>query len=350
MSAARAQAVRLAVCLSACALGLSSVAVALAWARARPVVVARWIERVHRLPRPVWGLPSHAPMALGGGALGTLTVHGRILKAVALPTKSPIVAIVPWKGGLAIASFDDGAWALKNGRARPLRLGFTVNALAVGPDGALYAATNQGAFRVSAEGQVEQLGPGAYVAVTVWRGRPWFAAPHGIATVDDRGFILYGREHGVSAAHPSTLAGCGQVLCIGAEDGLWLFDGTSARHVSAGSGALPSDEVTAVVFAHPRTIWAGTFDAGLARIGADAHRRMAPSDGLPEGRIDPRALVRWRGATVAGTPTGLLVVRDGRAGELTHLPSSEITALGVADQALWIGYRGGIARLALEAR
>ena len=307
---------------------------------------AKGVERIHRLPMPVLAVPDRTSLALAGGKLGKLNVRAKVLEARSVPTSSPVIAIAPWDGKLAVASFDDGAWILDGDAALPLALGTAVNDLAPGPDGWLFAATNDGAFRVSRAGKVEKLADGVFSAVAIWRGQPYFASAHGLATVDAQGFITYGAERGLVPERPDALAACGSVLCIAAEDGLWLFDGSSTTRRSSGSGDLTSDAVTAVAF-DGTSIIAGTFDAGFASLGTRA-RRMAPVDGLVDGRINPRALVSWNGLFLAGTPTGLAVVRGDDAGHVTNLPAKEITAVAATSPAVWVGYRGGLARIELE--
>ena len=321
----------------------------IALARIDPGSLTQWAERIQRLPKLVLTQPARESLALAGGALGKLEVSAEVVETRSLPTASPIISIVPWQGGLAVASFDDGAWLLDGDAVLPLEIGTAVNELAAAPE-ALYAATNDGAFAIGRDGKARQLAPGVFSAVAIWRGQPWFATTHGIATVDARGFVTYGAEHGLQPMRPSALADCGSALCIGAGDGLWLFDGKGARRESSGSGALPADEVTAVAFdGHAR--WAGTFDAGLARLVPKGARRMSPADGIEDGRIAPHALVTWRGLLLAGTPSGIEVVRGEAAGALrSPLPSKQVSALAADVNGIWMGYAGGIARLDVEAK
>jgi len=322
------------------ALGVVAAAVGIAQ------IGAKGVERIHRLPTPVLAVPNRASLALAGGKLGKLHAHAKILETHALPTSSPVIAIAPWDGKLAVASFDDGAWVLDGDAALPLALGTAVNDLAAGPDGWLFAATNDGAFRVSSAGKVEKLADGVFSAVAIWRGQPYFATTHGLATIDAQGFITYGAERGLVPERPDALAACGTALCIGAEDGLWLFDGSGTTRRSSGSGDLPSDAVTAIAF-DSAGIFAGTLDAGFARLGTSA-RRLAPADGLFDGRINPRALASWKGSMLAGTPTGLEIVRGDASGHISNLPTKEITSISATSLAVWVGYRGGLARIELE--
>jgi ligand-binding sensor domain-containing protein len=169
------------------------------------------------------------------------------------------------------------------------------------------------------------------------------------------GFWTRGAEQGVAADSPAALADCGVVLCVGALDGLWLFDGERATRLSSASGALPSDWVTAIA-SDGAAIWAGTFESGVARIGLlpsirtnvrafSSVRRYAPSDGLPEGRVQPQAALVREGALYAATPRGLLVVRGDEA---ALVPMGEVTALAPAARGFWIGARGEVARIAVH--
>ncbi len=311
--------------------------------------VALWIERAQRIPSPVLNLPERASLALGGGRVRRVRATASVPESFSLPTSGPVVAVAEREGELVAATFDDGAYRVVAG-ADPgrLPLGDAVNDLAFDSAGTLYAATDDGAFRLDAKGAC-RLGVGAFSAVAVWRGQPWFSSRRGLSVQGERGFVTYGIPAGFEAQSPGSLSACGEVLCVGAADGLWDYDGTRFRHHTSGSGSLPTDYVTAVAFGSGRR-WAGTFDGGLARVGEGDGRRYAPADGLPEGRVQPRALAVADDTVYASTPTGLLLLRGDRAALVADgLPQAELTAARVARAGgVWVGYRGGISRVVAE--
>jgi ligand-binding sensor domain-containing protein len=310
---------------------------------------ALWLERAQRIPAPVVYSPDRASLSLGGGAVTQLRMRARVLETRALPTESPVTTITEGDRGLAVATFDDGAWLLHEGaRAEPLAAGTAVNGLAFDEKGQLFAATDEGALRLDAAGPV-RLGSGAFTAVAVWQGKPWFTSRRGLSALEAKGLTTFSAPNGFTAQSPAALAGCGAVLCVGAADGLWTFDGALFQRRTSGSQDLPTDYVTAVAFAEGE-VWAGTFDAGLSRLGAKGTRRFATSDGLPEGRVQPRALTAVGSTAFAATPSGLMVVSGESAALIAEgLPRAELTAVAPAREGgLWVGYRGGVSRVLVE--
>lgn len=310
---------------------------------------AQWIERAQRVPAPVMAAPDRASLSLGGGAVTRLRMRARVLETRLLPTQSPVTALAEGDRGLAVATFDDGAWLLRPEEpAVPLAAGTAVNDLAFDEQGQLFAATDEGALRLDPAGP-HRLAGGAFTAVAVWKDKPWFTSRRGLSALEANGLTTFGVPNGFTAQSPAALAGCGKVLCVGAADGLWTFDGSLFQRRTSGSGDLPTDYVTAVAFSKGN-LWAGTFDAGLARLGAQETRRFAPGDGLPEGRVQPRALTAVGATAFAATPSGLLVVHEESAALIAEgLPRAELTAVAPAREGgLWVGYRGGVSRVIAE--
>ena len=329
---------------------LTGAAAALWWTqRADPGAWARWLERAQRLPVVTLGTPDRSSLSLGGGAVGRIAVSLRTLEAHRLATNSPVIAIAERSDAVAVVTFDDGLCLLAHGVCRNVGLGPVVNDVVAG-ERSFFVASADGAFWVEPDGRTVRLAPGAFTAVTIWRGQPWWASAQGISTLDRGGFVTFGAEHGLGAERPSALAACGRELCVGAEDGLWTFDGRWARRHSSASGELPEDFVTAVSGGSGE-IWVGTFSGGLAELTGAAPRRMGLSDGLPDGRIEPRAFTTLGSLALAGTPSGLLVAESGRVGLTADgLPDPEVTAVRAAKQGVWLGYRGGVRRVEVVLR
>ncbi|MBI5544090.1 MAG: hypothetical protein HY901_09395 [Deltaproteobacteria bacterium] len=310
----------------------------------------RWAERTHRMPWVVPGEVDHGSLSLAGStAVERHEARATTLETIPIPG-GPVVAIAEREGELVLGAFDGGAWRVAAGRREPVSMGIDerINDLAFSADGTRWAATAGGAFRVPRAGTPVRLASGAFQAVAIWKNTAWFASPRGLSNVDGRGFLTRGREQGFAADSPGALADCGPRLCIGALDGLWQWDGSTATRLGADTGSLPSDWVTAIAFGS-NTLWAGTFDAGLAQLHP-THRRLALSDGLPEARVQPHALVVGAKATWAGTPQGILELRDDSAALASEgLPSREVTALALAHAGgLWMGYADGAARIRIE--
>ncbi|MFN7135327.1 MAG: hypothetical protein ACK4N5_24850 [Myxococcales bacterium] len=141
---------------------------------------------------------------------------------------------------------------------------------------------------------------------------------------------------------------CGERLCVGAVDGLWLFDGARWERRSSASGALPSDWVVAATTDGAR-IFAATYDGGLARLDGAEVRRFGRGDGLPEVRVNPHALALERGVLLAGTPSGLLALEGDSAARVSlALPTADVTAVAPSScGGVWLGFRGGLVRVRL---
>ncbi|MGC4115358.1 MAG: hypothetical protein QM765_12285 [Myxococcales bacterium] len=336
--------------LAAVGLGLAATHIEGAALQTLSQSAGQWAERARRVPvvLPVVEV-QHASMALDGGAIERHRVSVGALETIEVP--GPVVAIAEREGELVLGTFDGGAWRVQGGGVpEKLAMDERINDLVFDAQGTLWAATAGGAWEIR-EGQVpRRRAAGAFQAVALWRGQAYFASPRGLSVADEEGFLTRGREQGFPADGPTAMAPCGKSLCIGALDGLWLWDGIRATRAGSDGGALPADFVTAVAFG-PAGLWAGTFDAGLARLYPDP-RRATPGDGLGDGRIQPHALVVGDDAVWAGTPAGLLEVRSGGSGEVSSahvtegLPTVELTALSAASKGgLWIGHQRGATRI-----
>jgi len=286
---------------------------------------SQWLERAQRFPVPVLrAANAHRPTAPAED------LPAQVLERIELP--GDVVALASHGDALLAGTFDRGAFRIENGEAVALPGDARVNDLAVGSDGTVYAATNGGAF---ADGQ--RLSSGAFTAVTIWKGRAVFASPRGISIVEGTDFHRLGAGQGVRGDMPSSLADCGVLLCIGASDGVWLFDGSTSTHRQA-----PEEMVTAVA-RDGDEVWAGTLAGGIARLPGG----LAPV--LPDDRISPHALLVHDGAALAGTPSGLVVLRGGRTRLVREL--APVTALALAPGGgLWVGTRNAAVRVDVSER
>lgn len=322
----------------------------------------KWWERLRRAPRLVLAAPERASAVQAGGApvhpLRGVKVQRVEVKD--LSTRSPVVAIDVLYDTPVVATFDDGAFVTGlDGKLERVKGVDAVNAMLWwGPD--LVIASDDGVFDVQAGEVVRKLASGPFSAVT--QVGPWFyvAGRAGVLrlTLEKGELRRWVKEPGVRTAQPTSLALCGDhLLCIGATDGLRKYridpkDGHLSELPSAAE-ALPEPFVTALSSgpwdpaagaSWKGTTWAATFGGGLVALG---ERPMTPRDGLPEGRIAPRALAVKDGVAFAGTPAGLLVVR-GRSAALVPV-GGPVSAVAVSVRGdVWIGLPGQVVRLEVE--
>jgi hypothetical protein len=253
----------------------------------------------------------------------------QVLERVELP--GDVVALAAHGDALYAGTFDRGAFRIENGSLVALPIDSGVNDLAVAGDGTVYAATNGGAFA-----DAHRLSSGAFTAVTIWNGRAAFASPRGISIVEGKDFHTLGPAQGIRGDMPSSLADCGVFLCIGASDGVWLFDGSRSTHRQA-----PEEMVTAVA-RDGDDVWAGTLAGGVARL-------PGPAAALPDNRILPHALLVHGGAVLIGTPSGLVILRGGRPKLVREL--APVTALAASSRGgLWVGTRNAAVRVEVSER
>ena len=301
----------------------------------------QWLERAQRVPLPVLREPkAHRP------TVPAEPMTAQVLERIELP--GDVVALATHGDALYAGTFDRGAFRIENGKLVALPIDSRVNDLAVAGDDTVYAATNGGAFA-----DARRLSSGAFTAVTIWNGRAAFASPHGISIVEGANFHTLGPAQGIRGDMPSSLADCGVFLCIGASDGVWLFDGSSSTHRQA-----PEEMVTAVArddggpgfardgrpqaAASNAEVWAGTSGSGVARLPG-----AAPA--LPDNRVSPHALLVHGGAVFIGTPSGLVVLRGGRPNLVRDL--APVTALAASSRGgVWVGTRNAAVRVDVSER
>lgn len=313
-----------------------------------------WWERLRRAPSLVLASPERdSAVRVGGQPVGHLLLTARRTETRALPTRSPVVAIAPLGDWVAVATFDDGAFVIEeDGKAQRVKGVNAVNALAwIGPD--LVIASDDGVY-VSVPGQVKKIASGPFSAIGRVDRWWYLAGRSGVLRLSPaKGEIgPWVKEPAVRVAQPTSVGMCGaHQLCVGAVDGLRKYrvdaaDGHLTEIESA--GALPEPFVTAVSSGSEQWTpdwngvvwdpWAGTSGGGLVRLGDPP---MAPADGLPEGRISPRALDVYEDLAFAGTPRGLLVAHA-RSAALVPVggPVSAVAAAGRGEA--WCGLPGQV--------
>ena len=203
-------------------------------------------------------------------------------------------------------------------------------ALALGPDGALWAGTDGG----------------------------------GLALLDKDGRWQTYSKASTNGGLPDNSV---SAVALGPDGALWA--GTDIRGLArldkygrwqtyskaSTNGGLPDDNVSALALGPDSALWAGT-GGGLARLDKDGHwqtySRASTNGGLPNDSVQALALGP-NGGLWAGTAGGLARLgKDGRwqtyneASTHGDLPNDNIRALAVGpDGGLWAGTEGGLARL-----
>lgn len=186
-----------------------------------------------------------------------------------------------------------------------------INALTLGTDGTLWVATSRG---------LAGFGPGGSIVHTVASGLPGRIVYAVAATAD--GAIWAGTDHGAARI---------------AVDGTTVF--------TQANGGLTHDWVNALV-ADGNAVFAGTYDAGVVHLTADG--QGVPVPGLESAWVNPGGL-RFVGGrlTVSTLGDGYLSVRKGQAVRRSGLPSEDVTAALLHEGSLYVGTRGGLARIDL---
>jgi ligand-binding sensor domain-containing protein len=309
--------------------------------------VARWTERARRLPLPLLLSPERTSVVAQGEPLATHELHARILEEIPLhlAQQSPVVALVEDGPRLYAGTFDEGLVRITNHQLETLETDPRINDLARDAKGQIVAATARGLYEIDPAGNARQVDPTPFTSVAQWRGKTWLASKHGLSVREASGLWTRGPAQGVLADLPDALADCGDFLCIGASDGLWLFDGETAVRHSAASNELPADWVTAIGFSRTSGIWAGTFDGGFANLSAGGAHLF--SDALPERGIANHAVAIVGDTVYAGTPTGLLVISPRRAALVRDGKLSEGVSAVIASKhgGLWLGLAGALQRV-----
>lgn len=223
-----------------------------------------------------------------------------------------------------------------------------VNAIAVGPDDAVWLGTNGGGLRrleVAADGTVARAATlAAADALSVYGigtlavtpdGALWAPGADGIARFDGTAWLTYTTRSATDMA-------------VGADGALWAltldavqrFEGTEWRTYTTADG-LPDTLLARIAAAPNGDVWVSTYSEGLAHFDG-ATWELLPSETLPDGA----------GVELAITPDGALwlALREGLARYAggrweTYLRDSHFRVITAApDGALWVGVTGGVYR------
>jgi signal transduction histidine kinase/ligand-binding sensor domain-containing protein len=231
------------------------------------------------------------------------------------------------------------------------------------PDGVLWFGTNQGAARYDGHGFTTFTGKDG-VATELVRcilrtldGQHWLSTPAGVVRCDGREltkFIPTGAL-GIGAVWAMMTARDGTFWLAG-ERGLGRFEGTNFVNVTLETGCRTLD-VRCLAQGESGVVWFGTAGQGLWRYDGNSARQWTEADGLVNNRVWDAQLYSegrlWL-ATDAGAALfdgthflnfteadGLPFSRDvfGQA-----QPSHVYCVLPAADAALWFGTQAGLVR------
>lgn len=262
-----------------------------------------------------------------------------------------VTALASHRGRLVVATFDQGVHERRGAGFRPVPGSprFVNALLSVGDQ--LYIGAAEGLYRRRGDGPATRVvlgSPSEHVNGLA-------AGPDGalwIATSDGLVSLRAGRVRVLDTGDglPSRLV---YAVAVAADGAVWAgtaagavrFSGRGAALYSHSSGALPHDWVTALL-PDGDGVYAGTYDAGVARL--DPEGGGAPVPAFGGAWVNPGGLARVGGELLATTLGGGLVrVRAGQRLPAPRLPSADVTAALATAEGLWIGTRGGLARLLL---
>jgi signal transduction histidine kinase/ligand-binding sensor domain-containing protein len=223
-----------------------------------------------------------------------------------------------------------------------------VNALAVSPNGTVWAGT--------AHGRLLRIDDGRAVAVALpLPGKPitalaadgdavWIGTTAGLSRFRANKFDSWTAANGLSSDTIVTLAADGENgLLAGTASGLDRVRNDAIEHV----GGLPTDQVTALRRDRDGNLWIGTYSNGLYRVTGS----NVASYGLADGLLNPTVRAIFEddeGSIWIGTNGG---VEQLRAGPFVTWNERDGLADAVArvifedrDGALWVGTANGLSR------
>jgi ligand-binding sensor domain-containing protein len=182
-------------------------------------------------------------------------------------------------------------------------------------------------------------------------GTLWFATSRGLARWDDAGLRAWGTRDGLPYRIVYSVATRGEHVLAGTAHGLGVFDGSAWTTHRMGPEGLSDDWVSGVAFGADGTPMAGTYDAGVDALDAEGPR---PISGLGRLWVNPGGLFpvsALGGVFVTTLGDGLwFLPEDGegrRWDEAGDLPSNDVTSVAVFEGGLFVGTRGGLARLSI---
>jgi ligand-binding sensor domain-containing protein len=271
------------------------------------------------------------------------------------PGSNDLTTVVARDGLLFAGSFDRGGRVL-DGAWQPMALSSgEVNDALIDDGGRVWVATSGGLARWEA-GALTTFGPlhglpSAHVAALAEAdGGLFVGTTAGVSLFDGVGFSPLGG--GADVHHVYALSGAGDSAFAGTIGGLFQVRRGGARAFRYETGELPDNWINAVVQGADGSLWAGTYDHGLALRRPDGSwRRLGEDDGLPNGWVNPGAMAALPdGSVLVGTLGGglLRVTPDGGVDRWTTtdgLAGDDVTDVCVDGATVWVATRSGLSRV-----
>jgi ligand-binding sensor domain-containing protein len=303
-------------------------------------------------PRGLWKITGDAVRRIDKQALvgcfagATALPPGPSCMPAAADLPVHVTAFARHAGRLVVGTFDDGMWQLVGRVFSRIPSGPRfVDALLVDGD-TLYVASATGLYAAAGTGdfaRVELGLPSTHVNDLAKAGDTlWLATSRGLAAWDGRSVRVLDTGD-ARVVYAVAIASDGAVWA-GTIAGAIRFAAGSETRFDRARGTLPGDWVTSLVPDTGGAVLAGTYDAGVMRLAADG--TAAPVDGL-DGKlwINPHGLARL-GDTIVAATLGDGWRLSGRA-DHPELPDDDVTATIRIGGTVWIGTRGGLARIAM---
>ena len=328
----------------------------------------RWSDGVLHIgtdPRGWWqltGEPAESAKKVSNAVVGCFRERAGKVRPVAssvgclggqhagtLPS-AHVAALAVHGGRLAVGTFNDGVYLLDpRGQAETLRgAPRMVNAL-LSENDSLWMASATGLFRWHADKITVMPMPASTSHVNgLTRGRDgtlWLATSGGLVGVREGTWRQLDESSGLPSRIVYAVAESGDgVLWVGTAGGVARVSPDGVRPYTIDDGRLPHRWVTALL-PEPNGVIVGTYAGGVARLGEDTSAVVRGLEGL---WINPHGLVATDSGFLAATLGGGLVrFQQGSESlsELGPLPSNDVTSAVRYAGSLWVGTRGGLARL-----
>jgi ligand-binding sensor domain-containing protein len=264
------------------------------------------------------------------------------------------------KGGLWVGYFDRGLDRLESDQGPASHIEnehvFCVNRIFLNPkDGTVDVATANGLVRFDAAGSQEQVLTRAdgLIADHVTDVAPYqdglaLATPAGLTFLDATGARSLYAFQGLVNNHVYALGVSGNALMAGTLGGLSLLDkGDVQLNYTTASSGLKNNWITAVVPVGQEWM-VGTYGAGVLALDGSGHFHSF-EHATGDLKINPNAMLVTRDHIFAGTLGRGLYVYEREAERWfaieQGLPSSNVTALAVANGYLYVGTDNGLVRI-----
>jgi ligand-binding sensor domain-containing protein/signal transduction histidine kinase len=295
--------------------------------------------------------------ATGAGVFHFQDGHFMPLKEAAVDglLQDPHCLVVDKSGRIWIGVADDLVLCRDGSHWQPYRIPshqskLSINAMAEGPDGTIWAGSaSEGLFQFK-DGQIQAINASSGLSDNLIEsllvdreGGLWVGTHGGLNRLHPRNLFAFGQKEGLGYGAVQSMAEIapGTIWAGKARDGLYVWQGENFRHLAAAGLALGGPQVNSLLMARDGGCWVAGARGLLhfkdppeavnqAELFADVHATAMAED---------RQGVLW-----VGTHEGEIWRRwkDAWLGEKTYWQTHPITAIG-QDRAgfMWIGSEGG---------